>query len=178
MIIYEPQQIIRKKVEPIAKIERKIWTDEQSIDDQIDEIHMAHLVEYSELLLDLLTTSQSVDLKTFLNEVMCRKGLTALQNPSLIQFLVELNIAADRQTAKDNSELSNNDPYVTLFDCDEIYKTESRALRMIERSISEAQSSLMTQIIKLKVVSIPDDTITIDENDRAYITNMMFSVEW
>ena len=178
MIIYEPQQIIRKKVEPIAKIERKIWTDEQSLDDQIDETHKAHFVEYSKLLLDMLTTLQSVDLKTFLSEVMCKKGLTALQNPSLIQFLVELNIAADRQTAKDNSELSNNDPYVTLFDCDVIYKTESRTLRLIESSISEAQSSLMTQIIKLKVVSIPDDTITIDENDRAYITNMMFSVEW
>ena len=150
MIIYEPQQIIRKKVEPTAKIERKIWTDERSLDDQIDETQMTHFVEYSKLLLDLLTQSQTVDLKTFLSEVMCRKGLTALQNPSLIQFLVELNIAADYKTAKSNSELSTSDPFVTLFDCDEIYKAESRTLRLIERSISEAQSFLGIQIKQIK----------------------------
>ncbi len=178
MIIYEPQQILRKKVEPIAKIERKIWTDERSLDDQIDEAHMTHFVEYSKLLLDLLTASQNVDLKTFLREIKCRKGLTALQNPSLIQFLVELNIAADYETAKSNSEISTGNPFVTLFDCDEIYKAESRTLRLIERSISEAQSFLGIQINKLKVVSVPEDTITVDKNDRSYITNMTFSVEW
>ncbi|HII79888.1 MAG TPA: hypothetical protein HA261_05735 [Methanosarcina sp.] len=177
LIIYEPQQIIRKKVESIAKIERKIWTDEQSLDDQIDENQMTHFVEYSKLLLDLLAMSQTTDLKMFLSEVMCIKGLTALQNPSLIQFLVELNIAAEKTTNND-SELLTNDPFVTLFDCDEICKAESRTLRMIECSISEAQSFLGIQISKLKVVSFPKDNITIDENDGSYITNMMFSVEW
>jgi len=178
MIIYEPQQLIRKKVEPTANIEKKIWTDRQSLDDQIDETQMRLFIEYSKLLLDLLTQSQTVDLKTFLSEVMCKKGFTALQNPNLIQFLVELNIAADSQTAKGNSELSTSDPFVTLFDCDGIGKAESRTLRLIEHSISEAQAFLGIQINKLKVVSVPDDTITIDENDRSYITNMTFSVEW
>lgn len=176
--IYEPQQIIRKKVESTAKIDRRIWTDERSLDDQIDETQMTHFVAYSKLLLGLFAKSQTVDLKTYLNEVMCKKGLVALQNPNLIQYLVELNIAADKRTAKDRSELSYCDPYVTLFDCDEIYEAQNRTLRLIERSISEAQSFLEIQLSKLKVVSIPDEIITIDENDGSYITNMTFSVEW
>ena len=151
------------------------------IDDIMKEQQLNHFTKYADILISSFKTYGEVDLRMFLDKVSETLGLVSLQNPNLIQFLVELNIGISDLVVANENNISEDDinmqPYETSFHLEKLGELYPSRMRLIEIVIKNAADKMEMPYSSLKVSSMPTDKILIDKEDNSYITNMKFTVE-
>jgi hypothetical protein len=179
--IFEPQSIVRKKEADESPKQEEEWNKKMFIDDIMKEQQLNHFTKYADILLSSFKTSKEIDLRMFLDKVSETLGLVSLQNPNLIQFLVELNIGIRDFVVANENNISEHDvnmrPYETSFNLEKLEKLYPRGIRLIGIAIKNTEEKMEIPYSSLKVNSIPTDKILIDREDNSYITNMKFTME-
>jgi hypothetical protein len=179
--IFEPQSIVHKKEADESPKQEEEWNKKMFIDDIMKEQQLIHFTKYADILISGFKTSGEIDLRMFLDKVSETLGLVSLQNPNLIQFLVELNIGIRDFVVANENNISEHDinirPYETSFHLEILEELHSSRMRLIEIAIKNTAQKMEIPYSSIKVNSIPADKILIDREDNSYITNMKFTME-
>ena len=174
--IFEPQIITGKKNEIIDTRSLEDWTDKKTIESIVGERQAQNFTTYAKILLNAVSEKNSLDLLSYLDEIVCQTGQEGIKNVDLIPFLLELNSNSEFCFTKKDLKEKTHNPYENIFDL-----SNSPAIGctrdQIEESLQLAFKNGISKGNTLKIISKPESFVKIGVNDEIIVTDMIFIME-
>ena len=114
--IFEPQMIIGRKNEIIDTVSLEDWTDKKTIESIVGERQAQNFTTYAKILLNAVSQKNSLDLLSYLDEIVRLIGQEGIKNVDLIPFLLELNNNSEFCFTKKDLKDKTQNPYENIFD--------------------------------------------------------------
>jgi hypothetical protein len=174
--IFEPQIITGRKKEIIDTRSLEDWTDKKTIESIVGERQAHNFTTYAKILVNTLSQKKSLDLISYLDEIVRQTGQDGIKNVDLIPFLLELNSNSEFCFTKKELRERTQKPYENIFDFSNnpvIGCTRDQ----IEESLQLAFENGSSKGSILKIISKPESFVKVGGNDKILVTDMIFIME-
>lgn len=174
--IFEPQMIIGRKNEIIDTVSLEDWTDKKTIESIVGERQAQNFTTYAKILLNAVSQKNSLDLLSYLDEIVRLIGQEGIKNVDLIPFLLELNNNSEFCFTKKDLKDKTQNPYENIFDFSNT-PTFGCTRDQIEESLQLAFENGHSKGNTLRIISKPESFVKIGGNDDILVTDMIFIME-